>query len=321
MAARATIVEVAAALGVSPSTVSRAFNHPRKLLPETVERVRAAAAELGYVPNRAARALSTGRPATIGLTVPDITNPFFPPMVRAAQREAERHELDVFVAETDQDPARELRLIERLRPQVRGLVLASSRLDEDVLRATAASFPVVLVNRDVPGLARVLLAASDPLERAVAGFAAAGVRSFCYVGGPRRSWSELERRTAVQRAVARHGAELTVLRANRGTFEAAQRVVDDIVECGAGAVVAFDDVIALAVLAGLTARGVRVPEDVKLLGCDDALPIVSDPPLSTVRLRAAKGMRRAIQMLSAADGPVPEQRVELHGEVLHRGTT
>ena len=83
-----TIRDVAAASGVHVSTVSRAFSAPHKVNQETRTRVLAVAEGLGYRPNRAARALTTGRTHNIGLIVADIANPFFPPLIKAAQAQA-----------------------------------------------------------------------------------------------------------------------------------------------------------------------------------------------------------------------------------------
>src|SRR5690606_20676084 len=97
-----TIRDVAAAAAVSRSTVSRAFTRPQLLSPETVRHVLAVAARLGYVGNQAARALSTGRFGNIAVVVPDIANPFFPPLVRSLQLAAEAADLAVFLGDSDE---------------------------------------------------------------------------------------------------------------------------------------------------------------------------------------------------------------------------
>ena len=320
--ASTTIVEVAKALGVAPSTVSRAFNRPHLLLPETVTRVREVAAEMGYVPNRHARALSTGRANAIGLVVPDITNPFFPPIVRAAQQAAEERDMSVLVVETDNAPDRELRQIDQLRPQVEGIVLASSRLPEDQLDQVVRRDRVVLVNRDHPGAARVLIGSGTALREAVAHLAAGGARRLCYVGGPHRSWSEHERRTAVLEAAREHGLTVVTERVESGTYGDARAVAATLRPEDLDAVIAFDDVVAHAVVDGLAARGVTVPGDVRLVGCDDALPIETHPRLSTIRLPSAQGVRRAVELLLATDRtPLPESRELFDGTLCLRETT
>lgn len=317
-----TINEVAKALGVAPSTVSRAFNRPHMLLPETVARVRAVAADMGYVPNRHARALSTGRTSAIGLVLPDITNPFFPPLVRAAQQAAEERDMSVLVAETDNDPERELRRLDQLRPQVEGIVLASSRLPEDALDAVVRRDRVVLVNRDHPGAARVLIGSGAAVTAAVAHLAATGALRLCYVGGPHRSWSEHERRGAVLEAGRAHGLTVTTERVETGTYADARSVAESLRPEEIDAVVAFDDVVAHGVIDGLASRGVSVPGDVRLVGCDDALPIETHPRLSTISLPSAQGVRRAVELLLASDGaPLPESREVLDGTLCLRETT
>src|SRR5215470_3528997 len=118
-----TISDVAKAAGVSTSTVSRAFSRPEMLLEETVAQVRSVATQLGYLPNPMARALSTGRQGNIAIVVPDIANPFFPPLLRAAQTTADAAGFSVFLGDSYEDPARELRLVNKLVMQVEGFIL------------------------------------------------------------------------------------------------------------------------------------------------------------------------------------------------------
>lgn len=121
----ATIRDVARASGVHVSTVSRTFSAPHLVNTETRNRVLAVAEDLGYRPNRAARALTTGRTHNIGLIVADISNPFFPPLIKAAQAQARARDYHVFVADTDEDPQVEEELIQTLAKQVDGVLLCS----------------------------------------------------------------------------------------------------------------------------------------------------------------------------------------------------
>jgi LacI family transcriptional regulator len=113
-----------------------------------VEKVLAKAQTLGYVPNKVARALSTGQNGVIALIVPDIANPFFPPLIRAAQVGADRQDFCVLLGDSAENPAQESRLITRFTPQVDGFVLAASRLADTALSEHARRRPVVLINRD-----------------------------------------------------------------------------------------------------------------------------------------------------------------------------
>lgn len=321
MPGRSTIHEVAREVGVSASTVSRAFNAPHLLRPQTVRRVVAKAEQMGYVPNRHAQALVTGRTGLIGLIVPDITNPFFPPLVRAAQQAAEARALSVLMVESNSLPERERALIASLAPHCEGLIVASSRLTPEELRQLARSTRLVLVNNDTDGVARVLISSADALAEGIETLAAAGARRFCYVGGPHRSWSEQERRSTLERMSALHGLASTYLRDESGTYHEARGMLAHH-DFDVDAVVAFDDVIACGILDGLSDRGIAIPEQVRLLGCDDALPVQTRPRLSTIRLRSAEGITAAVNLLIETRGPcVPDERVLLPGVLALRETT
>lgn len=322
MRKRATIIEVARRADVAPSTVSRAFNKPRLLKSETVRHVLAVAAELGYEPNLHARALSTGKSGMFGLVVPDITNPFFAPLIRAAQRAAESEDLDILVVESDSDPEREWRLVRRLMPRVAGLVLASSRLPEKKARELAEHSRVVFINRDLKGTARVLTESSEGLAQGVKVLVDGGARHIAYVGGPRKSWSETERSSTVENVAASVGVAVTRMRVEAGIYRDARTLSPEIIRFGADAVVAFDDIVAHGILDGLRHHGVDVPGEVQILGCDDALPIETHPSISTIRLRSEETAVIAIRLLLGDDSrPVPASRVGLQGVLELRETT
>ena len=316
-------MEVAKAVGVAPSTVSRAFTRPELLRPETVARIRTAADELGYVPNNHARALITGRSAAIGVIVPDIANPFFPPLIRHLQSTAEGHGLAVFVADTDERADREAQLIGRLTPQVEGLVLASSRISEESLITVAERQPVVLINRDVPGTARILVTTSAAQAEGLAELVRSGRRRVAYVAGPRRSWSDGERRQGLRRTAADLPVELVEIDPDDSTFASGQASVGEVLARGCDAVIAFDDVLAHGVVTGLLAAGLAVPDDVAVLGCDDILAITTHPPLSSIALPLPEAATAAIEALLDVDrrGRVRETRIEIPGRLVLRGTT
>ena len=156
-----TISQVAEAAGVSRATVSRAFTRPDMLSADTVRRVMAIAKKIGYVPNHTARALSTGRYGNVALVVPDVANPFFPPLIRAAQVEAEKLDFCVFLGNSDENPAQEEKLVSRFATQVEGFILASSRLSDERIRFQAARRPLVLINRDIKGIPTALVVNKD----------------------------------------------------------------------------------------------------------------------------------------------------------------
>ena len=290
-----TIGDIAAAARVSRSTVSRAFTRPQLLSPETVDHVRAVAARLGYVGNQAARALSTGRFGNIAVVVPDIANPFFPPLVRSLQSAAETADLAVFLGDSDESAEREAKLIARLAPQVEGFVLASSRLSEELIRELAATRPVVLVNRDLEGIPRVLIDSSGGMTEAVMLLKKLGHQRIAYLAGPRDSWSDQQRREVLTSAAS--GLAVEVIEVGRPSYAAGRDSVSAIVRSGATAAIAFDDVVSQGVLAGLELRGISVPSDFSLIGCDDTLAALTTPALTSVSAGAATAGTAAAKLL------------------------
>jgi DNA-binding LacI/PurR family transcriptional regulator len=124
---RATILDVAARAGVHAATVSRTINVPEKVAPETRRRVEAAVRELGFVPNRAARGLITGRTGNVAVIVPDITNPHFASLVRSVERSARQSDLQVLLVDTGEHPDEEVRAAESLSGEVDGFIVVSPR--------------------------------------------------------------------------------------------------------------------------------------------------------------------------------------------------
>jgi LacI family transcriptional regulator len=292
-----TINQVAAAAGVTKSSVSRAFTRPEMLSAETVRKIFAAAEQLGYVPNHTARALSTGRHGNLALIVPDVANPFFPPLIRAAQAEADRFDYCVFLGNSDENPRQEDKLIGRIAGQVEGFVLASSRLSEDQIITHAARRPVVLINRDVEGIPRVLIDSGTGIAEAVAHLAVLGHRKVVYVSGPHGSWSNKQRRAAVRRSARELDLEVSVISNEFAAFESGRKVTAGVLATGATAAIAFDDLTAQGMLAELADLGVSVPADFAVVGCDDVLGAATYPSLTTVSNRSVEAGKAALTLL------------------------
>lgn len=292
-----TIKHVAEAAGVARSSVSRAFTRPEMLSPETVRRVLGAAEKLGYVPNQTARALSTGRHGNVALIVPDIANPFFPPLIRAAQMEADRSDFCVFLGNSDEDPKQEDKLVGRFVGQVEGLILASSRLSDERIRAHASQRPLVLINRDVDGIPRVLIDSGSGVREAVAHLAELGHQHIVYVAGPATSWSNKQRRLAVRKSAERLSLKVDIVAAVVPSYDAGREAVTAIMATGATAAIAFDDLTAQGILAGLADRKISVPGQFGVIGCDDVLGAATYPSLTTVSNRSVEAGKAALSLL------------------------
>jgi DNA-binding LacI/PurR family transcriptional regulator len=282
----ATVHQVAEVAGVSTSTVSRAFGRPELLNPQTREAVLSAATRLGYTPNRAARGLVTGRTGNLGMVVPDIANPFFPPLVKGATDRASMADLGMFLASSDLDAERELQAVQRMVKQVDGLVLCSTQLDDATVRRLAETTRLVLVNRTIRGIDSVVH------------LHALGHTSFVYLSGPNGSWSNEQRRQALRAQARKRGLRVSTLGPYLPTYESGVQAADQILAQGASAVIAYDDQMALGVLTRLHERGARVPDDVSVVGCDDVLPGgVARPSLTTVSGPCREVGRMAVELL------------------------
>jgi LacI family transcriptional regulator len=320
-----TIHDVADAAGVSVSTVSRSFTMPQLVRAATRQQVLDAAHRLGYQPNRSARSLATGRTGTIGLIVPDIANPFFPPLIKAAQVRARAGDHPVFLADTDEDPEAEAALVRAMAGQVDGIVLCSARMPSDQLAQALKLTPLVLVNRRVGATPAVVIDQADGMRQAVEHLAALGHRRFAYLAGPRTSWSNQQRRRAAQVHGQRAGMDVVVLGPYAPKLEAGAQAADAALAEGVTAVVAYNDLIALGVLLRLTERGVAVPAGVSVIGFDDiAAARIASPPLTTVATPADAAGSAGVELLLALldeRAPGARTRVELGTQLMVRGST
>lgn len=313
---RATIEDVAARAGVHTSTVSRALNRPELVSPATRDRVKSIADELGFVPNRAARGLITGRTGNVALIAPDITNPHFTSLVRGAGQATRELDLQLLLVDTGEHPDEEVRAARTLAPEVDGLVVLSARKLHRTLDVLGST-DVVFVDRPVKGRASVVMRAGAATEEAVQHLAALGHRELAYLPGPRASWAAGERLRAVQRASKKAAVDFHVFPVATPTFEAATAVVDDVLATDATAVLAFNDQMALGVISALAERRIRVPGDVSVIGCDDVpMATMTSPALTTIRMPAGEAGARAVQMLHR-----PAQVASLAAEFVIRGST
>jgi len=318
-----TLRDVAKAAGVSTATVSRAFSRPEMLREETVQQICSLATKLGYLPNPMARALSTGRQGNIAIVVPDIANPFFPLLLRAAQATADAAGFSVFLGDSDEDPAREERLISKLIMQVEGFILASSRMQNKKILELAVRQPIVLINRDTVGLPRVLIDPVAGIRAAVAHLADLGHRSLVYVSGPAASWSDQQRHLAIEAASIRHTIKFKSVPARHPSFDAGREITSRIIGLNVTAAITFDDFVAHGLLAGMAARGVIVPHDFSVIGCDDVLGASTYPALTSVSARCDEAGRMAADLLIGAlkSGRRGDVRCLLDTWLVVRGTT
>jgi LacI family transcriptional regulator len=299
----ATIRDVARASGVHISTVSRTFSAPHLVNPETRSRVLATAEMLGYRPNRAARALITGRTHNIGLIVADIANPFFPPLIKAAESQARQRDYHIFVADTNEDASVEEELVLALAKQVDGVLLCSPRMSNSLIEQLSREVPLVMINRLVAGLPAVVMDVGQGARLAVEHLVGLGHRELALLGGPRGSWTNREIRRAATAAARAADVSLTVLGPNLPTEDGGGAAAELVRRTGATAVLAYNDLMAIGLIEELDRLGVRVPEEVSVVGIDDiALSRRTRPKLTTVATPTAAAGRTAVDMLLQHDG-------------------
>lgn len=308
--------EVAARAGVNAATVSRALNRPELVAPATRERIEAVVAELDFVPNRAARGLITGRTGNLAVIVPDITNPHFAALVRAAGRAAREAEVQLLLVDTGEHAEEEVRAARSLTHEVDGFVVLSPRLLHRHLDALGGT-QAVFVNRPVEGHSSVLMRASRAVDEAVHHLASLGHTTVAYLGGPKPSWAAAERRDAVRRAARATGLTVHEVDVEGPTFEGAAEAVAAGLPSGTTAVLAFNGQMALGVLAGLDHQGIDVPGRVSVVGCDDVpMAPLTSPPLTAISLPTDEAGTAAVRLLQEGG-----DRLELAGTFVVRGST
>ncbi|MHB9858176.1 LacI family DNA-binding transcriptional regulator [Streptomyces sp. YIM S03343] len=289
--------DVARASGVSISTVSRALSEPERVAEPTRRRIYAAVRELGYRPNRAASLLRSGRTGSLGLLVPDLENPYFASLTKGVQARAQEAGMAVLVADSDENLRRETDLVGQLAQQTDGVLVASPRiLDLDV--AALDGTPSILINAEAPGLPSVSVDYADATMQAVAHLHALGHRRIAYVGGPAGSSADARRREGLTQAGERFSdVQIVDLGAFSPRVEGGEAAADLAVGSGATGIIAFNDLVAVGLLAMLARRGIAVPDRLSVVGYDDILVSrLATPTLTTMRVDIRGVGEAAVQM-------------------------
>ncbi|MCK9793450.1 LacI family transcriptional regulator [Isoptericola sp. 4D.3] len=294
-----TIYDVARAAGVAASTVSRAFNKPGRVNAATRERIMSAASGLGYAHRPQSRALPAGgRHRTIAMVLSDITNPHFFELIRGAEQRVKAADATLVIVNAEESERIEEAQVRDLSAAVDGFVLASSRLHDERLRELAEHHRVVLLNREAPGLASVALDTTSGCRQILQHLASLGHRSLTYCAGPPGSWMGAARWAALSAGAEEHG--LTAHRVGPYTPNVANggAAGDGALRTDATAFVAHNDLLAIGIVRRLAQRGVRVPDDVSVIGFDDIFAAeYVHPSLTTLGGPGAHAGRLAVELL------------------------
>lgn len=323
--AEPTIYDIAREAGVAPSTVSRALSRPGRVSFRTAEHVREVAQRLGYRARRIDPGPSTRRQGLIAMFVADIANPVFVGLIRGAERATADHDTTLLLIESQESEAAEQAAVSRLVSLVDGMVLTSSRLTDRAIRSIAKNVPVVVLNRAVPDVASVTCDHVWALKKAVEHLAGLGHRDICYLSGPEASWADGMRWRGVKEAglelslsVRRIGPFLPTLRGGRVAAEAwlSRR---------SSAVIAYNDLIALGFCQQISQAGVRIPEQVSVVGFDNIVDTaLVEPPLTTIAAPQVSIGSTAVSYLIGRRRPAesePGESVRLPARLVIRGST
>jgi LacI family transcriptional regulator len=328
-----TLRDVARLAEVDISTVSRVVNDDPalRIADGTRARVEAAVRQLDYRPNVQARGLRLAKTWTIGFVIPDLMNPFYAPIVEGAERRAsESGYMVVIVRELDRAEVDETELsFERLvhRQRVDGLLVASGRVDDAVLRALAAEDrPLVIVNRRVPGVEGHVVVDDEAAARvATRHLVDIGHRRLGHVAGPAGIDNTVRRSAGFETGARAEGVETRIVHGGgwdpESGYAAAHRLL---AEWDPSAIVATNIVVAAGVVGAAQERGLRVPEDLSVIALHDfAVAQYLRPSLSTVTLPLEELGRVAMGVLleRLAGGPPREVMVDGAPRLVLRGST
>lgn len=331
----ATLTDVAQLANVHPSTASRALNARtrEKVSAATVVRVLDAAHRLDYQPNSLARGLKMSRTFTIGMLVPDLTNPLFPPIVRGIEDRLRRSGWTLVLANTDNDDAKERSLLAAmLSRRVDGLILATARREYPLLDEIMGSgIPSVMVNRttETSTVSSVTVDDHSGIGQAVRHLVSLGHRRIAHVGGAQTLSTGYLRYHAFLSWMHAEGLEVDPAAVEFAAWfqeEGGARAFATLFARGAdfSAVVCGNDLIALGCYDVLRARGLDCPGDISIVGYND-IPFNDkfSPPLTSVRLpHHLIGEQAADMLVAAIEEPgTPVRDVRLAPELVVRGST
>ncbi|HBK92693.1 MAG TPA: LacI family transcriptional regulator [Parvularcula sp.] len=316
----ATIRDVARRAKVSVASVSRALNGHKNVRDDTRDRVLQAIDDLHYVPNAAARSLSSSQTRTLGVVLPDLHGEFFSELIRGMDKAASERGYLLLLSTMHADPQLAGQAIAVMRGRVDGLAVMAPQLSRDAIdRLMPEEMPGVQVicqpSKKRPSF---IIDNREGAASATRHLLAIGRRRLAHIAGPEGNFDARERRQGFLSAIAAAGAPAPLVGAGDFGEDGGARIVRDWLARGErfDGVMAANDMTAIGALEALRAHGLRVPEDVALIGFDD-IPLARHLGLSTVRVPVADigaaAVERLVAMVTSQEaGATPEvQPLEL----------
>jgi LacI family repressor for deo operon, udp, cdd, tsx, nupC, and nupG len=325
---RATIRQVAAAAKVSVATVSRALENPQIVAEDTLRRVHAVIQELGYTPNAQAQMLRTSKTRLVIALVPDISNPFFSEVIRGIEQVAHENRYAVLLGDSQNSPAREQAYADMIPArQADGLITLVPRLPKQFGHKP---FPLVNACEYVPdgGVTSVYVDNTAGALAAVQHLITLGHRSIAFISGPKLTAICTDRQRGYELALKQAKLRFNPALMGTGDFtvESGVRATEALFASGAefSALFCANDEMAIGAMQALRARGLRIPQDVSIVGFDDIrFARYTDPPLTTIAQPKEELGRQAMRsLLEILDNPhTPPTKRVLSTDLVVRGST
>jgi len=284
--------DVAAQAGVSISTVSHILNNTRDVAEPTRQRVLQAMEDLNYYKNAFGRRLKRGRSDSFGLIISDIQNPFFAELIKGYEDVVIADSCDVLLVSTNYDPERAKKAVRRMiENSVQGVAIMTSQLDSRLVEdLVEAGIPVVRLDAGSTrrGLSDIRVEYMSGAREAAAHLKALGHRDIAFITGPQSRVSALTYRNALLKALDEEGLPAARVREGSNTIEGGAAGVKNLLAEQAPfptAILFGNDLSAIGALSSLAEAGLRVPDDVSIIGADDiAYASYAAPALTTIRV-------------------------------------
>jgi DNA-binding LacI/PurR family transcriptional regulator len=303
------IREVAKKAGVSTATVSRVVNGTVPVSAQIERQVRSAIKSLGYYPNTHARTLGSGRSHMYGLIISDIANPFFPDIAKCFERIAVEHGQELLIANTDYQPKRMQVCVRRmLERKVDGVAIMTSEMDPKLVQLlNRRGVPIVFLDtgRVGPNISNIFIDYVSGIEQAMEHLVALGHTKIAFVSGPRTLSSAKIRSNAFTLSLKKKGLRCSAdyMQTGNHRIDGGQVAMARLLKLRIPptAVMASNDLTAIGMMRAIHAAGLRVPEDISVMGFDDIeISNFLEPPLSTIRVPRVEIAVKAFTALYAA---------------------
>lgn len=325
-----SIVDVAVRAKVSIATVSRVINNsPHKVNQVTKDRVLSAIRELDYRPNALAKALLSKKTMSVGIIIPDISNPYYTEIVRGIQDISDQYRYGVILLNTDRNQERIIRHIYFLREKaVDGIIFSGGIIHGDKVLSALKPLKerVVVIGRHPVDFPAVVIDNIGGAEKATEHLLALNHRNIGFIGGPEKSTSARDRLTGYRHALTQRGLpfDKNLIRKGDLTYNSGYLLARDLLEKERPtAIFADNDLMALGAIRAARESGQRVPEDLAVVGFDNIpLSAYSDPSLTTVEIPMYQVGRAALEMLlNVIDRKDTEQFRWFNTRLIIRGST